>query len=647
MAKVEITQTTVAPNADLKEVVKVTDALGRDVSAEHAVTFESADSNIVNAEGKAQPNTAGKSVIVEAVVKDGKNTIKSGKVSIKVQAAQATTFVGSYVATTPVADTEKFEEVKAEDKINYVHMGTKNQTLGVYFNDQYGKSMNVLAQETATITNLTPATVIVDDEFNIQPISEGTGYVKVKVGEVEKTIAIEVKAQATAAEMNLDKSEVSVVAGKAAATVKADFKDQFGNKIDPAGAVTIKKDVTDEKIAKAVVDGKSVTITGVAEGTTTVTVEFKVGDKTLSKDIKVTVAKAGDLAKYDVNLKDAKLDLGNTDKNKDKAPQSTTLVVNEVDVNGNVLGAATATLTEVDKDGNEVTEDDKKLLTIKENKNVIAKAKGTAYVQVKVGSLVIDTVTVEVVNTAAEATSVDFDRLDVAITDVKTTTGSIVEPIDINKALKPIIKIVDQNGKVMKDQDGKDIEATNITFTTANAVGLELGTGDNAGKINKITNAAATVDVVVTGVTSGASENLLTKPVVVKLSLKQFVVAVPADAKTTVDVADLTAENAKFLVAGLVQEGTEGPQVPSTLDEVKSFIDGQYNVNFNKDAIKIENGKISIVGSVLSTADWYKVKANGTNTIPYKITLNGTDKKVKIAMYANGTSVIEDTRSAE
>ncbi len=139
-----------------------------------------------------------------------------------------------------------------------------------------------------------------------------------------------------------------------------------------------------------------------------------------------------------------------------------------------------------------------------------------------------------------------------------------------------------------------------------------------------------------------------------------IILEAPSDGLTELDKLDgVTAEGAKFLVYGLNTEdngGPEyGPQKPSTLSEIKNFIDGTYAVTFNSENIVVTDGKIEITGNVLSTADWNKVKAaGGIPGTAYRITLvkdtattNGNkgvpaeDKVAKIAIYEDGVAVIE------
>lgn len=529
MKEIKFTQTTVSPSTkeksvNLKDYVTILDDLGRDVTKEHTVTFETANEAVVKADGTVPQNATG-SVIVVAVVKDGDKVVKSAKTTIKVSASAPAEYVGSYVYTGEAAkNTEKFNKLKDEEKVSYIFEGDKDPNTGkgtkklaVYYKDQYGKSVDAETEfnkdNAPKLENLTPTVAIVENDGTIKPISKGTAYVKVTLGEIVQTIAIEVKEDAAITTMEVAPEAVSVVAGQDA-TSKVTFKDQYGKeqKAD-AKAVTVKP--KDEKVATATFDATTgeVTVNGVKEGSTTVTVTYKSGELELTKDIAVKVEKAGDLQEYKAVVKDTTLDAGNTGADEKKAPNSTTITVDQIDTNGNKIGTATPTLKVVDKDGKDVKEP---LIKIdeKDPTKVVALAgkEGTAYVQVSVGSLVIDTVEIKVVNTAPTPTTAEFDRLDLLFKDGFTVAedGKVTNPIDLDEKLKTIIKVLDQDGKVMENQD------VTLSFTTTNANGLVVS---KENKITEVTNASATVDVVVTDVKVG-DKSLIKSPVQVKVAVQ-------------------------------------------------------------------------------------------------------------------------------
>lgn len=440
------------------------------------------------------------------------------KTTIKVSAAAAE-YVGSYVHTDNAAtDTEAFNKLKDEEKVSYIFEGDTAKKLAVYYKDQYGKSVPVTSAFNGTtgakLENLTPTVAIVENNGTIKPISKGIAYVKVTLGEIVQTIAIEVKEDAAITTMQVAPEAVSVVAGQDA-TSKVTFKDQYGKEqTADAKAVTVK--AKDEKVATATFADGKVTVKGLKEGSTIVTVTYKAGELELTKDIAVKVEKAGDLQEYKAVVKDTTLDAGNTvvQPNKDKAPKSTTITVDQIDSNGNKIGAVEAKdvkLVEVDKDGKDVAAG-KELVTVNDAEvTANADKEGTAYVQVSVGSLVIDTVEIKVVNTKATATTAEFDRLDLLFKDgLKVAeNGTVAKPIDLDEELKTIIKVLDQDGKVMESEN------VTLSFTTTNANGLEV----DQNKITKVTNASATVDVVVTDVKAG-EKSLIKSPVQVKVAVQ-------------------------------------------------------------------------------------------------------------------------------
>ncbi|WP_129724681.1 right-handed parallel beta-helix repeat-containing protein [Xylanivirga thermophila] len=633
VAKVEFTQTTVAPGTDLKTVVKVTDKLGRDVSGEVLVEFESSNTDVVGNDGKVgnKANADGKSAIVVSKVKVGDSYVKSAPTTIKVKDALEATFVGFniYTGTNTVKTTEAFEKLEADEKADFVYVddydnnGAATKKLVLYYKDQYGKSLPA-AENNLTVTNVTPAIVIVEADGTIKPISAGEGYVKVKANDkLEHTIKIVVRAKSEIATMELDKTDVSVVAGQEA-TVKVDFKDQFGTKVDKAP--TVKSAAS--TIATATPAENSVVIHGVKEGTTTVAVSYKVNDDlTLKETINVTVVKAGELATYEAVVDATKLDVSNDNDDKDKLPKGTDVVVNEIDVNGNKIGAVkntNITLTEVDKDGKEIKEEDKKLLTITDNKKVTAKAAGTAYVEVKVGSLVIDTLEFEVVKTAPFAKTAEVENLTLSekISGVKDT--------ELDKVIKANVVLKDQYGNVMKGTDNKNIQPDTIKYTLTNADGVSV----KDDKIEGIKKDKALVDVVLTEVktTATSDKNLLAAPVVIKLMVNA------TEVETEQELKDAIVEG-NFIVL------TEDIGLTKTLDVNKAvIIDGADNtltgtVIISADDVTLKN--LTVDKAMGTPGNWESNNAFAIQA--YKVTgivlENVTMTNANAGLLVNGSKV--------
>lgn len=167
----------------------------------------------------------------------------------------------------------------------------------------------------------------------------------------------------------------------------------------------------------------------------------------------------------------------------------------------------------------------------------------------------------------------------------------------------------------------------NLIVNTANTTINNKGT---------ITNLKANAAVVVTGATPEAITGAGNVS-------GDAVPTAPANGLTELSVEGLLASDVKYLAFNLMNDAGTAQKI-ATLDDVKTFMFDQYEVNFNTGAIKVEDGKISITGSLLSTADWNKVKANGNKAEPYKITVLNKDKSAKIAkiaIYQDGKAVIE------
>lgn len=117
------------------------------------------------------------------------------------------------------------------------------------------------------------------------------------------------------------------------------------------------------------------------------------------------------------------------------------------------------------------------------------------------------------------------------------------------------------------------------------------------------------------------------------------------------EVKGMNASEVKYLAFGLVAEGTEGPQIASTLAKIAEFIHDEYDgAELNIDNIDVVDGKITITGPLLSEEDWVKIKGE-EGTGAYNITLltdginmfNDTNK-IKISMYKDGNVELTDLR---
>ncbi len=621
----------VKTGSDLRDALLVKDELGRDVTKENTITFESSKENIVDESGMAL--AAGSSIVVAKVGK-----ITTGAKAITVENAKIASFAGSYIHEDDEAaatDTEAFFKLEDEDIIDYVYKSDESSKLAVYYLDQFGNEDLGVAQAfnatgKPTLENMTPGIVIVGDDGSISPMAVGTGYVKITSGSalvpplVSTTIKIEVRADAKISSMELEETNVQIVKGLSK-TVKVIFKDQYGTKMS-ATPTTVKSD----KVATAsVVKGANqVVITGVAAGTATIEVTHKVGfgpqEKTFEGTINVTVVAAGDLVSYQVEASATKIDVSGENNNPKKTPVSATVVVNKIDTKGNVIGTEDATLVELDKDGEEVVNDK---VTIG-GQVITAKAAGTAYVEVTVGSYVVDVLVIEVINSAPTAKVADFNAntLVVKVPEYNAEADLTVAVEINNDLLTDLVTVKDQYGKVV---EGLTLE---FEFTVTNLKSLEYADGE----VTRLKAASGTADIVITEVSydgAPANTNLITENVVIKLSVQ-------ADADLAVEAINDGANDDSATLGNYKAAGIKGV-VADNLTAVNTAVEAARDGNdltkaeiqeavdayLDGAALDAEAAKITeaaIEGDGLATGDNVLAKAGALVAAGYTVTLKSS-----------------------
>ncbi|WP_214814332.1 hypothetical protein [Exiguobacterium sp. s196] len=123
----------------------------------------------------------------------------------------------------------------------------------------------------------------------------------------------------------------------------------------------------------------------------------------------------------------------------------------------------------------------------------------------------------------------------------------------------------------------------------------------------------------------------------------ESVTAAPKDGKTEIALPKgFDVKNVKYKAYRLWSENTQTEKLADLL-EVKNHIDKTYGVSFNANALVWSEESLKIDGTLLTTADWNKVKTNGKKEIPYRISILDKDGNLwfKIAMYQDGKAVIE------
>ncbi|WP_163099410.1 hypothetical protein [Peribacillus alkalitolerans] len=520
---IQFTSTTVAPVKNIKDIVKVTDQLGRDITSEVELSIESSDLGIVAADGstidKGGDHTADKA-IVKVTVKG--TSVSTSSTIVTVSDATASTFVGYHIgADETLKTTADYKAKKAEDIVTSVSMGDSSKYLNMYYVDQYGKDTDARVGNEVTYTNLNPTVAVVGANGQITPISTGTALVKVKVGDLETTVNITVKASATPTTLEVSKTTVSAAIGAIPETFDVSFKDQFGKAVNyDSSKLSIKS--ADETIAKATtgatgsVSKVTYSVSAVKEGTTTFTVTYTDGSTKYEKVIPVTISKAGSLNSYKVEVDYTTLDLNAASTETTSDSTVATISVYSLDSNGNKLakldpngGVGVSFVDETATNGvkSKMTlSDTADTLTL----NSTVTSATTAKVAVKVGSFVVDTLTFDVKDTAAKASKVEF---------ANNALPSLAVGDTLSAKVLDLVKLYDQYGKEITNKSGLAIAASDLIVTNSvNSFAID-GSGKVAltGDLKK----DATADIVVTKITNGGdTTNLLSTPVVIKAVVK-------------------------------------------------------------------------------------------------------------------------------
>lgn len=594
--------------------------------------------------------TAGQSAFLKVSVKDkeGKVVAESDRVTVSVASAGALAGFGSkWTLGTANFDAEDF---KAQTTVAV----DSSATLAFNTVDQYGKTANLNGAK-VEFTSLNPEVAVVDQiTGKVTPVKEGTAVVRAtltKDGKVldTKTVEFKVTAKAVLTSLVTDKDAVKVTVGGVGTKVAVSGLDQFGNKADVTGLTATS---ADEKIAKVTTSGNEVSVEPVAEGTTTVTV--KVGE--LTKTISVTVTKFGTLVDYSLEGAKAELTTRDVTSTKDVKENEMTLSVFGKDANGTLAPQASkATFTVTDKDGKKVKDGSGESFKVEAEHYTAGE---TYTVTVKVGTLTVATKTFKVTENAVVPT--------VSFNNNKVTTDKDVTVLDAVKDLVSVkvadskakvevtgIKYISSNSAVIDGTDGTAKAKTDGTATLyVSAVTVSV-TGDineqeKGTFIVPVSNQAITFTTTAKAAAEATAKAILDEAASSAVTLKttgttsvEKLASVQSVAKT-----GLSADS-KLLVTAIVNEA--GGQAPTSLaDVVKFFKESKTPVNLSN--IKLEDGKISITGPVVTPAEFKTLKGeNGDLKKAYRMTvLEGSDKAkklVKIAILPSGNAVIENVEA--
>lgn len=437
-ASIEFASTVVpeGSNIELAKYVKVQDANGTEIKSGFDLAF---DASVTVTDGKI--TTSGlKTVVVNAKVKGTELATGNKILTVEARTAKEVTELKLAKGTTDVVTL--YQDGKAYDKDGApISSGTLN--LEAKFKDQFGDEITTAVEGTAyTYESLTPEILTVTKGGDVTPVASGTAMVRVKYGTVTKTIQVEIKATATLDAITASAPSVTVAKGQKS-TFKVNLKDQYGNAF--TGPVSVSSEATGTATATVSDSGTgkseyTVTVTGVADGATNVVV------KNGTKEIKVpvTVVAGGNVASYEIKV----LDDGKIDKSASESPANddAQIKVYALDASGNIVADVTNDVTVA----GEVTDTNGVILSVTKRtingeqvwvaENDGSTKVGTEALTVKLGSVTLGTVNVEVIDSSVVATTV-------------TKKADLVKATDFDTLADVLSNIVikDQAGTEMKD----------------------------------------------------------------------------------------------------------------------------------------------------------------------------------------------------
>ena len=322
--------------------------------------------------------------------------------------------------------------------------------------DAMGNEITTGGFKDVKYTSSNEKVALIDASGNITPVSAGTTTLTVTSGNATKAVTLTVKDEARV--LTTVKADVTSVAIVEKATKSVTIKafDQFGDEIS---SPTPTINATSAKTDIATIDSASAnpfTVTGVAKGSTSITVKVTVSgtDKTITIPVTVGENKVDsrklEIAKKDGQSDDAVIDVAKAKDNK------VDLVLNEYNAANQLIGPITTLasyssitpsglsyeIVEKDAKGNkagasEIVDVDKSNLTTTGVLTLTAKKAGTVTVNIYEGALKIDTITVTVNDSTPTVTGATLIK-DVKITDKTATPVLEVKGLTFDSTLSTV-----------------------------------------------------------------------------------------------------------------------------------------------------------------------------------------------------------------
>lgn len=506
-ASIEFTDRVIIPGKNIRDILKVTDQLGRDITKEVELEIQSSDTSVINARGLAidkNNDRIADTAIVKVYVK-GTN-VSTANTAVTVSREAPRTFVGFHIGDNLTnKTTEDFEKMKAEDVVRSISMGEYSKYLNMFYTDQFGdKKLDAQVGSEVTYTNLNPEIVYVDRDGKIIPYSQGVGAVKVKAGEVETVVNISVLPAAFPTDILFDKDVVYAAVDSLPSTLEISLKDQFGKKLSfDAAKLTVRS--SDETIARAYASTSygqqtavSYDIQAFREGSAYLTVTYHDGADRIDRTISVYTTKAGSMSGYKVEVDNKKLD-ANATSSTANASNTAKIKVYEVDQYGNKLKLANANITFAN---DTATREALSYLDLSYNGpgeytltvRPTLKRTTEARADVRVGDLVIETITFDLLNASSSPSEVR----------IGSQTFQLQNREQLETRLKQLIRIYDQNKN--------DITSTfnqldlNIEYDVINPTnGFNIDKLGNIDIVNPVSGRQSTGEIRIKRITYGTS----------------------------------------------------------------------------------------------------------------------------------------------
>jgi hypothetical protein len=554
----------------------------------YTIEFSTTNNDFIDADGEITNLVEDKEyVYVEVQVKDGTDVVATTEaVKLTLAPSKLDSLVDFHIGSTLLADEDEYDTKKDDEEIAHsLQLQNENYLLSLLV-DNDGTNEILDADNIDEIENLTPAVAYVNDDLEIITVKAGTAKVKITAGDLEVTVSFEVKADSYIKTADLDKTsvvlnsndDVDVDPDTKTATATLSFLDQYSEDynitlddlvvsadgktatitVEGEGTLTVtssKPSVVTLDAAGLVAGGEDneidIILNEVAKGTATVTVKFvdEDDDTVFTKSISVVSKAYGDFDGYKVELDDTTLDFADDDTDAagfddDDVAEFT---VYEVDASGNKIRetAGVVTLEIQDTDAYDAVSDyvdvaGSTVGLIDEAGRLAITGSGTLAVNVKVDGVKVSTVSVKYTNTADTATKavVSASNVIVDVSNMGYTEGEAIDLTDFlfgtydaagddngDYLLKPIIKIVDQNGEELYYENGaaagtlSNDDAITPTYYVTN-VSSSLDYNETNGTIAlEAGEASGTFTLVVADAENSEETSLLSSAVTLKVTL--------------------------------------------------------------------------------------------------------------------------------